>query len=158
MSSRSAVNACLAALAQGRNVDLSLDAHGMVSLAFDEGHQITLEVPEHGALGYAHAPVMRLHAAEPEATLRKALDLNLFRTGRPGTWLALDAEAATLVLCTSFEARGLAREGLEALLTEISACLARLGEALRGVSRAASHDTLSDHERWADSGQVIIRS
>lgn len=158
MSSRSSVNDCLAVLAQGRTVDLSLDAHGMVSLAFDEGHQITLEIPEHGALGYAHAPVMHVHATGREAILREAMTLNMFRTGRPGTWLALDAEAAVLTLCTSFDARGLTREGLEALLTELSACLSALGEALRGAARPGAGEAPSDEGRGAGIEAIIIRS
>lgn len=137
---RKDVDRAVSSLFAGVTANLRLDDNGMVALGFEDGIEITLEVPQAGPLIYAHSPIVRLPVGGGLAIFEKCLDLNLFRTGVAGGWIALDRESRKLTLCATLPANGIGADTLGAFLAEMFE-----------TARALSHELGRNTERASET-------
>lgn len=147
------VDRAISALFVSVGANLRLDDNGMVALGFDEGVEITLEVPQAGPVIYAHAPIVRLPPDAGLTILERALELNLFRTGVTSGWIAFDRESRTLTLCATLPAHGIGRDALNTFLTEMFETVRALGH---DIGRTAQKAREAQREQPQDA--LVIRA
>jgi len=103
MDTRQTVDGWLQAIGAAHGIDgFKLNASGLFSGTFSQSVEFTLEALADQPCIYLYARLLKGYQAS-DAVMAKALDLNFFALGARETWIARDANAGDLCLCSMLE-------------------------------------------------------